>query len=127
MALKTASICSHCLRGQHTACTIPDTCGCETCNPPVVLWEDPPADGRGKSNLSRRLLTPEQEAEMRANPKRWALIKQFSSKSGARACVTKIRQGKSPGLDQSEWEAVSRIVDSGSRVYLRYVGPGDSA
>lgn len=121
--VKTAAICSHCLRGQHAACTVPDGCGCETCNPPAVVWQDPPPSRTG---THKRVLSAEQEAALRANPKRWALIKEYDKPGGAASTAYSIKKSKS-ALATGEWEATARRNDRGSQLYMRYVGPDGKA
>ena len=123
MASKTAAVCSHCLRGQHDTCTVPDTCGCPECNPPAVTWQDPPPKRLG---THKRVLTDEQEAALRADPKRWALIRQYDKAGSATSTAYTIKKGKS-SLVAAEWEATARRNDRGSALYVRYLGPGGSA
>lgn len=115
-----ARTCSHCLRGQHAGCTVPGTCGCETCNPPVVVWEDPPA---ARTGTNKRFLTADQEAQLRAHPKRWARIRTYDKPATATALAYSVKKGKS-ALDPAEWEATSRrLPEGGSALWLRYLGP----
>jgi hypothetical protein len=123
---KTAAVCSHCLRKQHDHCTVPDTCGCPTCNPPAaeaVVWQDPPPSRTG---THKRVLTDEQEAALRANPQRWAMVKQYDKPGGATSTAYMIKKGKSAYV-AAEWEATARRNDRGSQLYMRYVGPGGKA
>ncbi len=123
--LKTAAICSHCLRGQHAHCTVPDTCGCETCNPPAVVWEDPPTAIGRQQGSSKSFPV----AELKANPKRWAKVETHTSKSAASSTRSRFKKGSYGEVAPPHFEArACRLADGkGSALYMRYVGPDGKA
>lgn len=117
----TKRICSHCLRGQHDECTVPDKCGCPTCNPPGVLWEDPPP----RSQRGRRRQIPEHiESALRANAGRWARVREYPGATSANTAANALRKGRWEqwGIKSVDWEAQPCRTDKGSVLYLRYVG-----
>lgn len=95
----------------------------EEATPPLVVWEEPPPPqpkGRAPGLIPDGVL-----AELRANPKRWAKAKVYRSKSGAWSASASIGKGKWPELPPAEWEAIGRVVGTGSVLYLRYMGVGE--
>lgn len=83
-------------------------------DPPPLIWEDPPpARGRG-------LIDPAALAVLRANPGRWARVKEFKYATGAATAAGKIRKG-----DLGErFEARGVRSPAGSTLYVRWVGEG---
>lgn len=125
MTARTSKVCSHCLRLQHDHCTVGEACGCEVCNPPLVVWEDPPPRA-GSGAVSP--VPPAALEELRAHPKRWARVKEYPSSSGANTYAANVTKGKVRALPPDEWEAVARREGKGSILYLRFKGePIDAA
>lgn len=117
------AVCKPCERGRHEDCTLHDKCGCEECNPPVVVWKDPPTPARGGPRIA--YITAEQVAELRAHPKRWALLGAFEKKTRAASGVKAITQGRGGAViaDLDDWEFAARITGpSSSELYAKYNG-----
>lgn len=116
------TVCSRCSRGQHDLCTAEDACGCQTCNPPVVVWEEPPPKKRpGVSPI-----TDEQIEELRSHPKRWARIRTYETKTGAGSVVGNYKRGTSSLPAGLELEG-RRTDDGRSVLYGRWVGIDEAA
>lgn len=80
----------------------------------AVCWEEPPP----KRRQGAPFLTPEVEAALRANPGRWARIKDYPTKTSADSARKRVVAGVyGPG-----WEAEQRRTPTGSILYMRYVG-----
>ncbi len=126
--VKTAAVCSHCLRKQHDHCTVPDTCGCPTCNPPAddgVVWEDPP-QGRGRRPGSDKAWPVE---ALKANPQRWAKVETYAKPSTAGSTAGRFRKGVYGEVAPPHFEVrTARLPEGkGSALYMRYLGPGGKA
>lgn len=80
----------------------------------VLAWEDPPPKRSALAPISF-----EAEAELRANPERWAKVRQYKAHSGAAAAAKAIRDGKH-GLKPTDWE----VRAAGAVLYVRFVGRG---
>lgn len=85
-----------------------------------MVWVDAPP--RRWAPRRNPIITPEQEAELRANPGRWAQVKTFSGPSSAHQARKRWKDG--PGhLLLAEWEVEARKRSDGtSAVYMRFVG-----
>ena len=83
-----------------------------------MKWQEPPRGSKGPSQI---LLT--EAAELRANPKRWALIITRPTDKSASQFAFRIRNGLNAAWRPAgTFEAVSRGCD----VYARYMGdPGE--
>ena len=82
-----------------------------------MKWQEPPGGSKGRSQI---LLT--EAAELRANPKRWALLTTAVSRPSAAQTALRIRNGLNAAWRPAgTFEAVSRKCD----VYARYVGDPD--
>ena len=82
-----------------------------------MKWQEPPGGSKGRSQI---LLT--EAAELRANPKRWALIITRPTDKSASQFAFRIRNGLNAAWRPAgTFEAVSRGCD----VYARYVGDPD--
>ena len=82
-----------------------------------LVWQDPPESHTGRPGAPRRWV--EEAAELRAHPKRWALIKTMPEGSNARSFATQARRGdKAAFLPIGAWEF--RVT--GGDVYARYLG-----
>lgn len=88
-------------------------------NSQPLTWEDPPDQGR------RPKVPPvdeEQRALLRANPQRWAKVRDYSSVASASMVGHRLRNGRWPELAPSEWEVVARQQGNGAALYVRYIG-----
>ena len=78
-----------------------------------LVWEEPPTSTRvnnGKWEKTR--------AELVANPRRWARLRDFKNSANARSAAAHIRRGGSGWRPAGAYEAASRQ----NAVYVRYVG-----
>jgi hypothetical protein len=75
-----------------------------------------------RSRRGIRFLTPDVVEQLRANPKRWARVKAWPSKSSAASAAKRVRTGEISGVDPAEWEVEARTTDGGSALWLRFVG-----
>jgi hypothetical protein len=85
-----------------------------------MKWQDvPPTD---RSHNGRPIKWQKEAAELRANPKRWALLTTAVSRPRAAQTALRIRNGVSRAFGPAgTFEAAARGCD----VYARYVGDPD--
>lgn len=133
MSIDTKRTCSRCLRSQHAECTAGEACACPTCNPPVVVWEDPP-QWQQHGGHRARVLTVAQIEQLKAHPGRWARIKDYAKCNSAHSqasSLTKKQRTLADGTLSTEFEFVGRSTGAGTAaLYARYIGPktnGDGA
>ena len=80
----------------------------------ALNWQEPPARARrGRSSPFDEIA-----AELRANPKRWALVKHYDKPSSAAGYGSHINGAGTAAFPAGEFEAVSR----GGDLYVRYTG-----
>lgn len=61
-------------------------------------------------------------AELRENPRRWAILSKARHSRQAASQASNIRRGHLYAFREGKWEAASRTVDGEYRVYVRYIG-----
>jgi hypothetical protein len=90
----------------------------------IVRWEvPPPAKSRGSSEPSSGYAGI--AAELRANPGRWAVVKEQASRYSGLA--THIRMGQMICFTPSgDFEATTRRLGERTVVYARYVGDSEA-
>lgn len=82
-----------------------------------IVWQDPPAPARGGRGKARRWAA--EAAQLRAHPKRWALLKPCTSAAEASSFKSSALKGTKVAFRPvGAWEF--RV--SGCDVYARYVG-----
>lgn len=85
-----------------------------------IVFMDPPMSKRGRTD------TPRVRAEMKPlidRPGEWARVRANLTQSAAQVFSHHLRHGHYSGIDEGEFEAVSRSTDSGrADVFARYVG-----
>lgn len=82
-----------------------------------IVWQDPPAPAPGGPGQPRRWRT--EAAELRAHPKRWALLKTCKSAAAASSFKHSALRGRTVVFRPvGAWEF--RV--SGPDLYVRYVG-----
>ncbi len=92
--------------------------------PAVLLWEDPPPDGR-HAPRTFPLNHHELAEELRDNPRRWALVLRGSDANGS--LVNYMRYGRLVAYRPARaFEAVYRTAAGEARIYARYVGTDGS-
>lgn len=84
-----------------------------------IVWEEPPPSRYGAKRDGWNRIA----AELRANPGRWARIRECETRGRASVWAQQVRQGQSSAwLPAGSFEAASRSVDGTYVVYARYVG-----
>ena len=79
----------------------------------ALNWQEPPARARrGHSPFD------EIAAELRTNPKRWALVRHYDNPDSAAGYASMINRAGTAAFPAGEFEAVSR----GGDLYVRYTG-----
>lgn len=87
----------------------------------LIAWEDPPPKRSGPT-----VINIEAERELRANPGRWARLKDYGNKTGASTAAASIRKGRR-GIAAGDFEAEARVTATGSTLYVRFVGRGGAS
>jgi hypothetical protein len=87
-----------------------------------MTWQDPPASAFGRVPGGPKYSA--EAAELRANPKRWALLMTRDNARSAAVWAAQARRGdKAAFRPVEEWE----FNCAGCDVYARYVGPDGAA
>lgn len=125
-AAVTKKVCSFCLRGTHSKCSLPESCTCPECYPPVqepgqIVWEDPKVQGQGPRG--KPPLTEEQVEQLRAHPNVWGRVLTFNDKKKAGSVKgSKARKEQCP---DGEFEFAARSRGSSSMLYAKFVPIAD--
>lgn len=82
-----------------------------------IVWQDPPIQATGNAGAPRRWMA--EAVELRAHPKRWALLQTAPGDATARSFASQARKGhKSAFRPVGHWEFRTHHAE----VYARYVG-----
>lgn len=88
-----------------------------------IVFEDlPPARTNAGKQLHSLRVWKQRLDPLRARPGEWAVVLVTTVRGGS-VTASQLRQGTlGAGVDTSEFEFASRVVDNEGRVYARFVG-----